>query len=158
MTEVERVSPAVLFLLGSSSWALFRVDLSCWFRWGKVTAFDGFLIHVARRRRRNAYAASYKNTYSQWYIDRFRSRARLKGIGYLALSSLHTLPHLTRGGPRRFRFPDGISLSPLVLAHFVDCCPLPASTNLRFEKLIACPSTSPCAQSPCTSSRLAQDS
>lgn len=61
-------------------------------------------------------------------------------------------PRATSPRSRRLRFPDAKppfslspppSISPLALAYFVDR-PLPASANLRLEKLIACPSTCPC--------------
>lgn len=125
---------------------------------GQGRAFDSFLIHVARRSHRRraveecVHADLRKNTYVQWCIDRLRSRARSKGIGgYLALSficvnlALRSCCSAPRCALAVFVFPASpfLPVSLLVLAYFVDR-PLPASANLRSEKLIACPSTCPC--------------
>lgn len=78
-----------------------------------------------------------KRVYVQWYIDAFRSRARSKGIGHLVvppfLRCVTSLPL-----PRSFR--EHTSLALPSLAYFVD---RPLRASLRFEKLIAHPSTCP---------------
>lgn len=82
---------------------------------------------------RNAYARG-KNTYVQWYIDLFRSRARSKGIGFTSLFLCVTSRYPLAVFVLLMSFPFSRSI-------FRRSPTLRRYANLRFEKLIARPST-----------------